>query len=82
MKLYKSGGCAECGATGYQGRIAIREVLEVNDEIRSSIMNRASAQDIKDAAIRGGMTTMIHDALVKVAAGLTTIEEVVRVVHE
>jgi len=82
MKFYKAGACPECAGTGYESRIAIREVLEMNDEIRRLVMGRASAQDIKAAAIRGGMTTMIEDALVKVAAGLTTIEEVIRVVHE
>lgn len=82
MKFYRSPGCMVCGGSGYQGRLAIREVLEVNDEIRKLIMNRADAQQIKQAAVQGGMTTMIDDALAKVTQGLTSIEEVVRVVHE
>lgn len=82
MKFYSAPGCAECNGSGYRGRLAIREVLEVNDDIRKLIMARASAQDIKMAAIRSGMATMVEDALVKVSGGLTSIEEVVRVVHE
>jgi type IV pilus assembly protein PilB len=81
-KFYQSRGCDECGGSGYQGRIAIREVLEVNDEVQKLIMNRADAQEIKNAAVRAGMTTMVEDALIKVSEGQTSIEEVARVVHE
>jgi type II secretory ATPase GspE/PulE/Tfp pilus assembly ATPase PilB-like protein len=82
MQFYNSPGCANCNGSGYQGRLAIREVLEVNDEIRKLIMNRGNASEIKSAAIRNGMTTMVEDALFKVTAGLTSVEEVIRVVHE
>lgn len=82
MKFFQSKGCDDCGGTGYQGRLGIREVLEVNDEVRKLIMDRADAGRIKDAAVRNGMTTMVDDALAKVNTGLTSIEEVVRVVHE
>ena len=82
MKFYAPKGCAECGQSGYQGRISIREVLEVKDDIRHLIMNRGSAQEIKDAAVKGGMTTMIEDALQKAEQGLTSLEEILRVVHE
>jgi type IV pilus assembly protein PilB len=81
MHFYKSQGCTECNGSGYQGRIAIREVLDVNDEVQKLIMARADAHEIKLAAIRNGMTTMVDDALVKVSQGLTSIEEVIRVVH-
>jgi type IV pilus assembly protein PilB len=82
MKLYAAKGCAECNNSGYRGRVAIHEVLEVKDSIRSLIMNRASAQDIKDQAVKDGMTTMVEDALIKAGSGLTSIEEILRVVHE
>lgn len=81
-KVYQSKGCAECNGVGYKGRLCILEVLDVNEEVRKLIMARASAQEIKAAAIRGGMTTMVEDALIKVSKGLTSIEEVIRVVHE
>ena len=82
MRYFWSQGCPVCQGTGYQGRIGIREVLNVTEDIRKLVMNRADAQEIKLAAVRGGMTTMLQDALMKVSEGLTSIEEVVRVVHE
>ncbi len=82
LQFYSPKGCAECNNSGYRGRIAIHEVLEVKDSIRALIMNRASAQDIKDQAVKDGMTTMVEDALVKAGKGLTSIEEILRVVHE
>ncbi|MBI4087509.1 MAG: type II/IV secretion system protein [Candidatus Liptonbacteria bacterium] len=75
-------GCDACGQSGYRGRIGIREVIEVNEEIRQLVMNRANATQIKEAAIRNGMTTMIEDGLQKAAKGLTSIEEIIRIIHE
>ncbi|MDO8537152.1 MAG: GspE/PulE family protein [bacterium] len=80
--FYEGKGCGACGKTGYQGRIGVREVIEVNEEIRTLVMNRANAGQIKEAAIRGGMTTMLKDGLEKAANGLTSIEEVLRIIHE
>ncbi|MDE2019076.1 MAG: type II/IV secretion system protein [Patescibacteria group bacterium] len=82
MKFYSPKGCDNCKGLGYTGRIGIREVLEVNDDVRKLIMQRASAQDIKAAAVANGMKTMVDDALLKVSKGLTSLEEVLRVVHE
>ena len=82
MTFYESKGCVACNGSGYQGRIAIRELLEIKEDIRHLIMNRASAQEIKEAAIANGMTTMIQDALQKAQRGLTSLEEIIRVVHE
>ncbi len=73
-------GCEKCGNSGVKGRIAIQEVLEVNDEIRELISNRASEQMIRKAAKRAGMRTMYEDGLDKAALGLTTLDEVLRVV--
>jgi type II secretory ATPase GspE/PulE/Tfp pilus assembly ATPase PilB-like protein len=80
--FYRGDGCPNCGNTGYLGRLGIREVLEINSEVRALIMQRASAQEIKDAAVRNGMTTMLVDGVRKAAGGLTTIEEVLRIIHE
>jgi type IV pilus assembly protein PilB len=82
MVFYAAQGCDACNESGYQGRLSIREVLEVRDDIRHLIMNRASAQEIKDAAVKDGMTTMIQDAIQKALQGLTSLEEILRVVHE
>lgn len=79
--FYSPASCDEC-TDGYEGRIGIREVLSVNNEIRQLIMSRASAQDIRDAAVRSGMMTMLSDAYTKAAKGLTSLEEILRIIHE
>ena len=75
-------GCNECAQSGYKGRIGIHEVLEITEEIRTLIMKRVSAGELRQAAVKAGMTTMLEDGIEKAAAGLTTIEEVLRVFHE
>ena len=80
--VYKGKGCEECGESGYMGRICINEVLVADSEIREAILRRASANEIKKIAIKNGMTTMFEDGFQKVKNGLTTIEEVLRVIHE
>ena len=75
-------GCSECDHSGYSGRVGVREVLMVNEEIRQLIMNRANATQIKEAAIRNGMATMLDDGLAKAASGLTSLEEILRIIHE
>jgi type IV pilus assembly protein PilB len=82
VHFYAATGCDKCNHSGYSDRIAVREVIEVKDDIRALITSRANAQEIKEAAIRGGMTTMIRDALARVSEGQTTIEEILRIVHE
>ena len=81
-KVFKGKGCAECNNSGYKGRISINEVLVADQEIRDAILNKASSSDIQKIALKNGMTTMIDDGFAKVLAGHTTIEEVLRVVHE
>lgn len=73
-------GCPECKGSGYKGRLAIHELLEVNDEIRELITRRASDHAIRKAARNTGMRTLLEDGILKAAQGLTTLEEVVRVV--
>jgi type IV pilus assembly protein PilB len=73
-------GCPKCGQTGVKGRIAIHEVLEVNDAVRDLIAGRATEQAIRKAAKRSGMRTMFEDGLEKAAQGLTTLDEVFRLV--
>ncbi len=75
-------GCPECLHTGFRGRISIGEFLEINETIRDLIMNRASAEHIKRAAIAGGMKTLREDGLDKVRNGITTPEEVIRVTQD
>lgn len=75
-------GCKSCNDAGYKGRIVIAEVLVADEEIRAAILRKASASEIKQIAIKNGMTTMLEDGFKKAVAGLTTIEEVLRVTHE
>ena len=81
-KFYQKKGCAECGNSGFRGRIGIHEILEIDDAIRNLIMKRANASEIKEAAVKKGMTTMLEDGLEKASRGLTTIEEILRVTQE
>jgi type IV pilus assembly protein PilB len=69
--------CPECRGSGYKGRMAIHELMIMNDEIRSLVMRHASASEIREVARRTGMRTLREDGMRKVALGLTTIEQVV-----
>lgn len=80
--FYYGKGCKACGDSGYRGRIGIYEVLEVTDAIRQAITERKNASEIKQVAVREGMTTMVEDGFNKAFKGITTIEEVLRVIHE
>lgn len=81
-KMYKGRGCEHCNQSGYRGRVCINEVLVADGDIRDAILRKASAAELKDIAIRNGMTTMLEDGFKKIRAGETTVEEVLRVVHE
>lgn len=81
LVLYKSKGCPKCGDSGYRGRIGIFEAFTVDEEILELISETATAQDIQNVVIKKGMTTMIQDGYLKVLEGVTTIEEVLRVVN-
>ncbi len=75
-------GCEVCANTGYAGRISIYEILEISDDIRHAIMHKASHQEIREILLRQGMITLHQDGVRKVLLGLTTLEEVLRVIHE
>lgn len=77
IKVYQGKGCEICNSTGYKGRVAIYEVLQVTPKVRELILRNASGDDIKKQAIRDGMKTLRMCALTKVAQGLTTLEEAV-----
>ncbi len=75
-------GCQECSGTGFRGRIGIFEVLEVSENIKKLIFEKASIQKILEVAHAEGFKLMVEDGLAKVASGLTTIEEVIQAVRE
>jgi type IV pilus assembly protein PilB len=82
IPFYKSVGCDHCSHTGYRGRIGIYEVMPVNDKLRRAIASRASEAQIRDAAVASGMVSLGEDGLSKVKSGITTPEELLRVVTE
>jgi len=78
-KLYRGRGCEKCLNTGYIGRLGIYELLVVTNDIRKMILAHADSNQIKEFAMDKGMITLLQDGLNKAAAGLTTVEEVIRV---
>jgi type IV pilus assembly protein PilB len=78
MVIYHGRGCATCNNTGYKGRVALYEIMEITDELRELILVGASALELKKKALEGGMITLRRSGLIKIAAGLTTMEEVLR----
>jgi type IV pilus assembly protein PilB len=82
IPFYKSVGCDQCNHTGYRGRIGIYEVMKVTDKLRRLIAARSQEDQIRDAAVAGGMITLGEDGLAKVKSGITTPEELLRVVTE
>ena len=82
IRLFRPVGCARCAGTGYHGRLAIQELLTMNDDIRKLVLSHADAGKIQEAAIRNGMRTMYGDGLHKALQGITHVEEVIRVTQE
>ncbi|GKU79905.1 GspE/PulE family protein [Paenibacillus sp. L3-i20] len=81
-KLFRGGGCANCGRTGYKGRIAVHEVLSLDSTLRSMVMAKASDHEYDAHALRQGMIPIMIDALSKAIAGFTTLSEVFRVLGQ
>ena len=80
--LFRGKGCRVCGNSGFQGQIGIFELFRVTDAIRELILKSAPSSEIRKTAVKEGMTTMFEDGLKKVEKGITTIEEILRVVRE
>ena len=78
-RLYRAKACPACQGTGYRGRTTIVEILPVTEEIRSAVMRKASVSDLRQLAIAAGMEPMPRNGLRKALAGLTTVDEVLRV---
>ena len=82
IPFYKSVGCDQCNHTGYRGRIGIYEVMRITDKLRRLISAKAGEDQLREAAVSGGMITLGEDGLAKVRSGVTTPEELLRVVTE
>jgi len=77
IKVYKGRGCDYCGGSGYKGRVAIYEVLDMTPLVKELVLKHASADEIKKQAIKDGMKTLRMTALTKVAQGMTTLDEAI-----
>ena len=82
ITLARGAGCSTCGGSGYRGRVAIYEILVVDDQLRRLIMAKADAGALRDAAVAAGMRTLRLDGMEKVLEGVTTAEEVLRVTQQ
>jgi type II secretory ATPase GspE/PulE/Tfp pilus assembly ATPase PilB-like protein len=78
---YHAVGCEMCSYTGYRGRVAVFEVIPLDDDLRQMIVSRVPHHELKRASIAKGMTTMFQDGMQKASRGITTIDEVLRVVE-
>lgn len=81
-EFFEQAGCGQCNHTGFKGRTAIYEILELNEEIRSMIMEKRNSYEIKLKALGNGMSTLRMEAIRKLASGVTSISEIIRVTQE
>jgi general secretion pathway protein E len=82
VACFRGEGCETCHGSGYKGRVGVFELMEVNDEVRGLILAKADVVNLTAVARRNGMRTLREDGWVKVASGLTTPDEVLRVTQE
>jgi len=82
LKVYKAKGCKKCKNSGYVGRIALYEILEMTSELSELILKEPTESRILQEARRQGMTTMKQDGILKALAGITSVEEVLRAAEE
>lgn len=81
VTFYHGKGCPRCNNTGFMGRTAIHELMVLNPVLKDIISRKASHMDIRRAALRAGMVSLLDDGLQKASKGVTTVEEVLRVCH-
>jgi general secretion pathway protein E len=80
--IYRAVGCVECRRSGYRGRIGIHELFVLDETMRRAIIDGADANVLHSLASQGGMLSLYEDGLRKVAAGVTTLDEVARVTQD
>lgn len=81
-KIYRAKGCQECMETGFSGRIAIFEILIIDDELKNTVLTHPDSATLKEKALENGLITLRMDGADKVAKGITSIDEVLRVTEE
>jgi type IV pilus assembly protein PilB len=77
-KLYKGAGCPNCNGSGYSGRVGLYEVMTLSPTLKEMVLDRASTAELRERAVADGMISLRSDALTKMLAGRTTLEEVLR----
>ncbi len=77
--LYRAVGCPECSGTGYRGRVALHEVMEVTERLEQLVVSHATGSELRATAIGEGLVSLREDGFAKVSEGITTIEEILRV---
>ncbi len=82
MQIYDPVGCTACNTSGYKGRIGVYEIFEIDAEMQKLILTSPALADVQELAVKKGLTTILQDALIKAAQGITSIDEVMRVVGE
>ena len=82
MEIYYPGKCEECNRTGYRGRVGVYELFEINPELEKLILRSPAISEVQALAINQGMVTLLQDGLLKALEGLTSVEEVIRVIGE
>jgi len=78
--VYRASGCEQCENQGYKGRVAIMEIFKIDHEIDELIARRATARELRETARRTGYHTLAEDAIARVLAGQTSLEEISRIV--
>lgn len=81
ITVFKGAGCEKCKQTGYKGRTGIHELMLLSDPIRDEILKKSASHHIRQLAVENGMKTLQMDALMKILMGVTTVDEVLRVVY-
>jgi type II secretory ATPase GspE/PulE/Tfp pilus assembly ATPase PilB-like protein len=81
-RLFRGLGCQDCRGTGYRGRVAIHELVVMNEELRNLVLERAPEGRLLEAALRAGTVSLREECLNRVTEGETTLEEVVRLTQE
>jgi len=81
-KFFLGSGCTECAHTGFRGRVVVSEVLVMDNDIREVILRKGSSAEVRAAAMKNGMQSMLSDGIAKAQAGVTTVGEILRVLHE
>jgi type IV pilus assembly protein PilB len=81
LTLFKGAGCEKCKGTGYKGRTGVHELLVLNDDVRDRILDKAPSHILRQLATSNGMKSLQQDAVAKILMGITTVDEVLRVLY-